>query len=353
MIRTVFTGIALLFLYGIAVQSAYGHSEESERIDKNKPDWIYTIRPKDSLWALCRTYSKEPDCWLKLVKYNELKNPKDIPPGTRIRIPQVWLKDTTATAEAIAVDGTVHKLEVQTQQRSLLQVGDVLSQNDEVSSQEDGSATLQFVDGSKLFLKSNSLIHLEALSYNDANRVSNTRVRLDRGRLRNLIEQQRNANSSYEVATPAAVAAVRGTDFRVAMTNDSPPAMLTEVTEGLVSVANGQQEFLLEKGFAIRAVAGESMQPPVNMLKRPAVQQNEQTYLTFPHTFNWLPLEKAVAYRVSIFQGNRQIQETQVTTPSITLGDLDGGQYELLVRGIDAQGFEGRDRRFLLTIQDQ
>lgn len=350
MIKALTGGISLLLLWGAAAFSVFGQPFEQ---DENKPDWIYTIRPNDSLWALCRTYSKEPDCWLKLVKYNELKTPKDIPPGTRIRIPQVWLKDTTATAEAIAVNGTVHKLEVQSQERSPLQVGDKLSQNDEVKSEADGSATLQFVDGSKLFLKSNSLIHLEALSYNDTSNTSNTRIRLDRGRLRNLIEKQRNAESTYEVATPAAVAAVRGTDYRVTMTEETPPAMLTEVTEGVVSVANGQQEFLLKKGYAIRAVAGEPMQAPVAMLKRPTVSQNKSNHLTFPHTFSWQPLEKAIAYRVSIYEGNRQIQETQVTTPTITLGELDAGQYELLVRGIDEQGFEGRDRRFTLTIQDQ
>lgn len=350
MIKAFIGRLTLLLLAGVAAFSVSGEPLEQ---DPNKPDWIYTIRPNDSLWALCKTYSKEPDCWLKLVKYNNLKTPKDIPPGTRIRIPQVWLKDTTATAEAIAVNGTVHKLEVQSQQRSPLKVGDKLSQNDEVKSEQDGSATLQFVDGSKLFLKSNSLIHLEALSYNDVNNTSNTRIRLDRGRLRNLIEKQRNADSSYEVATPAAVAAVRGTDFRVSMTEETPPAMLTEVTEGQVAVGNGEQEFLVNKGFAIRAVEGEKMSPPVAMLQRPVVNRDHQTQLSFPHTFAWEPLEGALAYRVSIYAGDRQIQETQVSAPNITLGDLDAGRYVLHVRGIDKQGFEGRDRRFSLTIQDQ
>jgi len=264
-------------------------SQNEANVGNEKEDWIYTIRPDDSLWALCKTYSKEPDCWLKLVKYNKLQTPKDIPPGTRIRIPQVWLKDTSATAEAIAVEGEVHKLEVHSQARSPLAVGDKLAQNDQVRSM-NGNATLEFADGSQLYLKSNTLIHLETLTFNDGNDVSNTRVRLDRGRLRNLIKKQKAAQSSYEVATPAAVAAVRGTDFRVTMTDEEPPAMLTEVTEGTVAVASGDQEFILEKGFAIRAVAGERLQPPVALLSRPSVNTEGTEEIGFPHAFSWQPL---------------------------------------------------------------
>jgi len=337
----------------LTVSLASTFSVIAAETEEAKSDWIYTIRPNDSLWALCRNYSKEPDCWLKLVKYNNLKTPKDIPPGTRIRIPQVWLKDTSASAEAIAVKGVVHKLEVQSQQRSPLQVGDVLTQNDEVRSQADSSATLQFADGSKLFLTSNTQIQLEGLSYNQADATSNTRVRLDRGRLRSLIEKQRTPSSSYEVATPAAVAAVRGTDFRVTLTDDTPAAMLTEVSEGSVAVNNGEQEVVLGAGYALRAVEGEAMSEPVAMLKRPSVSQNDQQTLLFPHTFRWQPLAGAVRYRVSIYLGDEQMQETMVESPSITLGELAAGQYSLWVRGIDKQGFEGRDRRFQLIIDER
>ena len=302
--------------------------------DTEKEDWIYTIRPDDSLWALCKTYSKEPDCWLKLVKYNKLQTPKDIPPGTRIRIPQVWLKDTSATAEAIAVEGEVHKLEVHSQARSPLSIGDKLAQNDQVRSLE-GNATLEFADGSQLYLKSNTLIHLETLSYNDADDITNTRVRLDRGRLRNLIKSQKAAQSSYEIATPAAIAAVRGTDFRVTMTNDSPPAMLTEVTEGVVAVANGDQEFILEKGFAIRAVAGEPMQAPVALLSRPSVKSEDEQSLTLPEGFSWEPLKDAVAYRITVYQGARVVQESRVEKPEVALNNLPIGEFELYIRGID------------------
>lgn len=346
-----FLFVGLVFATSLSVaETAPNETLSEESTSEKTKDWIYTIRPDDSLWALCKSYSKEPDCWLKLVKYNKLATPKDIPPGTRIKIPQRWLKDTAAKAEAVSVEGEVHKLEVQTQIRSPLEVGDLLAQNDQVRSL-NGNATLEFSDGSQMFLKSNSLVQLETLTFNDAEQISNTRVRLDKGRLRNLIKKQRSVQSTYEVATPAAVAAVRGTDFRVTLTDDEPPAMLTEVTEGTVAVAAGDKEFILEKGFAIRAVEGEALTAPVQLLPRPTLSNNSQQTLSFPYEFSWLPLDGAVSYRVSVYGEESLLFEKMISETQIILSELPSGKFQLLVRGVDANGIEGRDRRFLLNIQ--
>ena len=138
-------------------------------------DWIYTIRPNDTLWALCKNYSNEPGCWQKLVRYNQIKTPKYLPPGTRIKIPRRWLKTWRSTAKAVSVQGEVNKLSSDAQQLSPLIVGDELSKQDEVRS-EAGTATLEFSDGSQLYLQNHTRIALENLQYHPNGKISNTRV---------------------------------------------------------------------------------------------------------------------------------------------------------------------------------
>ena len=68
-------------------------------------DWVYTMRPGDTLWTLCKEYTKEPTCWQKLGPLNKIDRDRAIPPGTRIRVPANWLKVPAASAEIIFVQG--------------------------------------------------------------------------------------------------------------------------------------------------------------------------------------------------------------------------------------------------------
>ena len=62
-------------------------------------DLRYTVKKNDTVWGICKTYVSDPLCWKKLVVYNQLKNPKYLPPKSIIRIPKEWLSDHPTTAK--------------------------------------------------------------------------------------------------------------------------------------------------------------------------------------------------------------------------------------------------------------
>jgi hypothetical protein len=95
-----------------------------------------------------------------------------------------------------------------------LEVGDLLNQEDVVKSQ-GGSAMIEFADNSRLLLKENSTIRMASLKLYEETQLVNTRVELLKGRVKAQVEKLSNKDSRYEISTPAAVAAVRGTEFKV------------------------------------------------------------------------------------------------------------------------------------------
>ena len=77
-----------------------------------------------------------------------------------------------------------------------------------------------------------------------------TRIRLNIGRVNTRVEKQQ-PDSHYEITTPAAITAVRGTDFR--LSTDDEQISRTEVTEGFVAVSAGVFEKNLQHGYGIVA----------------------------------------------------------------------------------------------------
>ena len=52
-------------------------------------EWIYSVRPGDTLWDLCKTYTTKIDCPTKLGERNHVSLPKRLPPGYLIRFPRL------------------------------------------------------------------------------------------------------------------------------------------------------------------------------------------------------------------------------------------------------------------------
>ena len=173
------------------------------------------------------------------------------------------------------------------------------------------------------------------------------------GRVRSRVRPQHSIESSYEVATPAAVAAVRGTDYRVAVSSTVPTSMITEVLEGQVAVQQDGKEVLLNKGFAVKAIEGEPLGEQVNLLPRPKVDFNDPKAITYPYDFTWQPIQNAKTYRITVARGNTPVKSWVVEDAQASFSDFEAGEYIVSIRGLDANGIEGKDRQFVLTVQQQ
>lgn len=314
-------------------------------------DFSYTVKKNDTIWAICKIYVNDPLCWKKLVEYNQIKIPKYLPPKSIIRIPKTWLKNHSTTALVIAVEGQVNVVRKGNQDQKSLVVGDLLSQEDVVQAL-NGTAMIKFADESRLLLKANSTIRMASLQFYDASQLVNTRVELLKGRVKALVEKISNKNSRYEIATPAAVAAVRGTEFRVANEKDGNgnTVMKTELLTGALAIISDKNNKNIVPGQAVMAVEGEGVFEPVNLLSRPLLEINGARSFSLPYNLQWKPLEGAVSYKIILIADSNQLWEKSTKDTQLTLQNLALGSFELLIRGVDSQGFEGRDRRLKINL---
>jgi hypothetical protein len=314
-------------------------------------DFSYTVKKNDTIWAICKIYVNDPLCWKKLVEYNQIKIPKYLPPKSIIRIPKTWLKNHSTTALVIAVEGQVNVVRKGNQDQKSLVVGDLLSQEDVVQAL-NGTAMIKFADESRLLLKANSTIRMASLQFYDASQLVNTRVELLKGRVKALVEKISNKNSRYEIATPAAVAAVRGTEFRVANEKDGNgnTVMRTELLTGALAIISDKNNKNIVPGQAVMAVEGEGVFEPVNLLSRPLLEINGARSFSLPYNLQWKPLEGAVSYKIILIADSNQLWEKSTKDTQLTLQNLALGSFELLIRGVDSQGFEGRDRRLKINL---
>ena len=342
----------LIHISFIALLSLVSHYSVAEEASSSEDVLLYTVKKNDTVWAICKTYVTDPLCWQKLVEYNQLQNPKYLPPKSIIKIPKSWLIDHPATALVIAVEGSVLVVHQDSQIEESLKVGDLLSHQDVVKSLK-GTAMIKFADDSRLLLKANSIIRMASLQFYDPSQLVNTRVELLKGRVKAQVEKLSNKNSSYEISTPAAVAAVRGTEFRVSRSENSTTKaveMRTELLTGalLVSSTTGQQEIV--SGQAVLAIEGEGISGPIDLLPRPLMDLNESQSIALPLLLAWKPVERAKSYKITLVSKDSQIWEKTTTESELLIEYIHPGHYQLLIRGIDALGFEGRNRRLNIEL---
>lgn len=327
-------------------------------------EWVYTFRPGDTLWVLCSTYVAEPDCWNKVALRNKIANPRRISPGTKLYLPIVWLKVQPAKAKVLTVEGEP-VLALDDGKFKIIKKGDSFSVGDHLYSRK-GSFLLEFADGSQLMVKADSDVLFDTLTlYGDSGMVD-TRIRLNRGRVKAKVTPSKGSGSRYEIVTPAAAAAVRGTVFRVSSTegsvDDGEPVMLTEVLKGNVNVGNDQGDQSVDAGYAVKAEKGKAVLVPQALLPAPILTPDVEKRVTsvvseFPLTLEWQSIDGASAYRLELFvveEGSkgegRFILENKLTVTNRALSLLEEGRYKINIRAIDVNGFEGVDKTIELVV---
>ena len=175
-------------------------------------DWRYSMRPGDTVWTICKEYTAYPGCWQELPAYNAVSDPTRMSTGFVLKIPNQWLKQSQVAAQVIYVSGAASYLKAR-QAPQVLVLGQQLRMGDGVSV-NSGSATLQFTDGATIVMSANSELTIDSVSAQKQSRSQAIDISLPRGDIKVTVPK-RSAKPKFRVKTPAAVAAVRGTEFRV------------------------------------------------------------------------------------------------------------------------------------------
>lgn len=321
--------ITLLLLAGFMANSVTAQS-----------DWIYTVKPGDTLWDLCLEFTDKPLCWMEIGAYNAVEYPPSLAPGTRIRFPIAWLKAKPAPARVVHVQGEVF---VQQPASAWVdaQTGDELVIGSRLRTHDDSSATLRFADDSTLMLEANSEIHMDRLTRHGETGMVDSRLNLYSGAARSSVKK-REPQTQFQITTPSAIAAVRGTEFRVSATANS---MQGEVFNGEIYIVEPTHDdrSTLAEGYGIRVLQGERLPEPTPLLAA-VVFEPQTAERVHPQPIRWQPLDTAAHYKVELLQADaseQQILQTTVVEPGFTPPPQLLGCATLRVSAVDTQGLQG------------
>ena len=233
-------------------------------------DWHYTLRPGDTLWKVCQNFAQEPQaCWRDLAAHNSLTDPHSVRPGQSILVPIGWLKEKPIPARITAVSGEVMLYPADGGAPRQVQDGDTVAFGDALETAAHGSARVQFADQSEVVIKPASLLVVNRYRRFLDQGGERTLLRLERGNIRNSITPQ-DGEPAFEVHTPGAVAAVRGTEYYVSV--DGSETTRNEVVDGKVAVSARGVERAVDGGFATLARVDEAPVEPVPLLPAPSVE---------------------------------------------------------------------------------
>lgn len=310
-------------------------------------DFAYEVRPGDNPWNLTQRYLKDISYWPRIQQYNRISEPRRMVPGSRLLIPEQWLRLQTREVRIDAVRGDV-TIAVADGSSRPAQAGDRLEPGSRLVTGEAGSVALAFADGSRVQLRPRSELGVQQSADFAAGAGSWVRLELLRGSVDSLVAPRSGPAGRFEIQTPAAVAAVRGTQFRVHADTGSARS---EVLEGRVAFGNEAGSEALDAGQGASAQAGRAVTPPRALLPAPVGQPLFTDRL--PINLAFPALDVARAYRVQVATDGRfdtVVSDRTSDRRAVVVADLPDGVYRVRVRGIDADGFEGRDGEWALTV---
>lgn len=307
-------------------------------------DWVYTVRPGDTLWELGEKFLLVGHDWRELQAYNQLSSTV-LSAGRRLRVPVSWLKQQPAEVRVLEVQGTAHLDVTRGQRDGTLTAGMTLQAGDRIRTGPDSSVLLQFADGSQSLVQADSTLTLDKVSGYAGTGLADTQLRLEQGRTDNTVKPGNEGGALYQISTPSAVAAVRGTEYRVAA-DGSESLARTEVLTGAVAFSNAGRSVQVPAGFGAVAVTAQAPRPPVPLLPGPAQAELPPVYDRSPLPIRIPAVPGAVAYRVQVAADERLtglLFDRLTSELSLRGPALADGRYVLRLRAIDAQGLEGFD----------
>jgi hypothetical protein len=312
--------------------------------------WRYTVRPGDNIWDLSRRYLADWRNWQLIQTLNNIDQPRNIPPGSRLDIPLRLLRLEPASATLVTMHGSLTLLRDGAPAPAA--PGDELRIGDRLVTGEDSSAVVRFADGSEVVLGGGGELVLDRLGRYRGTAMVDTRLRLERGRVDTLVQPAAGSGSLFEVWTPPAVSSVRGTDLRIGL-DESAERSATEVLTGEVQVSALATARRVPAGFGTVTRQGQPPEPPRPLLAPPAAADLPLTLERLPLRLPMPPLAGAERFRLGLAtdESFRELLFDEVVEAGGAARlELPDGSYMARMRGIEADGLEGQDQVWRIEV---
>ncbi len=313
-------------------------------------EWQYEVKKGDSLWTIADQYLIHESYVRRLQKYNNVSNPLILQPGRIIKAPVEWLGNLPSSAKVLSVTGTAEVKN--TNKENKLTTGYELQVNDQIITGEDGSLKIEFSDKSVLNVSSHTSLLFKTMKQSHDGNVINVKVDIDRGRVKVFVNPNKEAGHRLEIESPAAVTAVRGTEFRIGADPKSSDTV-TEVLKGKVAVSAQQKTVTVKELYGTKTEKDNKPIKPVKLLSGPEIKPHDviQTKLA---ALQWNGLEGAENYRVKV-SGKEDFSDTFYdnvvsTTQVDDIFFASDGDFFASVRAADKNNIEGLDSVVKLSV---
>ncbi len=296
----------------------------------------------DTLINICKDYLDDIEQWPEVAAINQLRNPNFILPGQRITIPASLLKGIPAEGKITFVQGIAEIQDHNNQEWRAAQPGDVVHEQDMVRTGPESGLEIAFDDGSTFFLRSDATLGLTKIRKRGISEMIHE-LFLEAGRIISHIKKTTGREPRFQIRTPSATAAARGTDFRVGL--DRREDTRVEVLQGTVAAKAKQRKVLLDEGEGTLIRRGGEPIGARVLLDPPALQAPEPLYRKLPIELRFSSVDNAVSYIVALSkdpEGKQLIREWTVKpTEALKVEALADGTYFMQVRSVDRLGLEG------------
>jgi len=306
-------------------------------------DWIYTTVVGDSLWNLSERHLDRVTRYIQLKKINGIHTPKRLQPGTQIRIPMKWINSNSVPAEIHSVQGSAELIQMNGDVKQILTPGTLIHLGDRLKSGADSSVAIKFADNTILTLHSDSIIRFDHLTAHGMTGMVDSRLHLIEGRMDTRVIPAKGPGSRFEIITPSAISAVRGTEYRTSVVTESQNSNI-EVLKGKVLVSGAQKKKLIKAGYGTQVAKGKSPISPRKLLEAPTFNQMNEIFRSIHFIVSWKPQEGALQYRIEMSADNFNTILWQQFSQHLraSLPDVPDGYYSIRVRGVDKFGIEGK-----------
>lgn len=344
-----------IFSIVLLLVSVVSHSDdvsaELNSVGNQETVWAYSVLKNDSFERIYQKYLLKHANIIVLSEYNHQPLSKKLQPAQIINIPVEMLRRTPKNVQVLLVYGDVNATSIAGGDTHKLKKDDLLVDGGSLSTGKNSLAKLLFADGSKIDIQSNSNLSIQDSYQYVGKETFVTNLKLVKGRSQISANPEHVVGNTLTIQTPSAVAAVRGTQFRVAAEEN---LSLQETLEGRVAFSASGQEVLLAKGYGSVA---EKDKVPLAPIQLPGAVDVSALPKLFEHNsaeFDF-PAQQGIAAwigQLALDVGFTQILSEQITqSGKLVFADLTDDQYFLKLRTQDQHGLQSIDATHVFHVK--
>ncbi len=273
-----------------------------------------------------------------IAEFNQLDPVVALQAGQTLNLP-LFVEREREFATVSFKKGEVTLLRKDEEPRELT-TDDKVRLTDVIRTGDNGFVSLAFEVGTVVNIQPKSDLELQQIRCLPGDESCTLIMRATRGEFSSDVNKRENQPADFQIRTPYASAAVRGTvfDFQA-----KPEGLLVGVTEGAVNVGSSDVESAIDTGFGVVAEQGKAPGDPIELTGPP-------TFRGVPARFangdkiSWWEVPDSSNYIVSLASdraASQIVQQRRLGQQVFEFEEVDAGEYYINVRPVDEAGLKG------------